>query len=267
VLDVVTARAATSFHAVSEQVATDMARELRSPRSRIRVIPRARRRDLLGERTDARRIKARSALGISSTRPLVLAVGRHEHQKGLDVLVAATPALRDLVPDVLVAIAGRDGRASPALRSRIAELGLEGTVLVLGERSDVPNLVVAADVLAVPSRVEGMPGAVLEAMALETPVVASDIPMVREATGDHAVALIAVDDAPALARALHRALADPDGARASATAARRRFDERFTPEAVVAGFADIYEQAAARQGGRRSRREAPLQSSRRGQVR
>ena len=100
--------------------------------------------------------------------------------------------------------------------------------------------------MAVASRVEGLPGAVLEAMALETPVVASDLPMVREAIGDHAAALVPVGDAAALAAALRDVLVDPSAVAASTAAARRRFDEQFTPDAVVAGLSRIYERAASR---------------------
>jgi glycosyltransferase involved in cell wall biosynthesis len=76
--------------------------------------------------------------------------------------------------------------------------------------------------------------------------------MVREAIGDHAAGLVPVGDAPALAGALHRVLTDPNAAQASARAARRRFDERFTPEVVAAALAHIYDRAVVRLGGRRS---------------
>ena len=86
-------------------------------------------------------------------------------------------------------------------------------IRLLGARTDVPDLITAADVVVIPSRVEGLPGAVLEAMALERPVIASDIPMVREAIGDDAYALVAVDDVAGFAAAIDRALDDPERAR------------------------------------------------------
>ena len=120
-------------------------------------------------------------------------------------------------------------------------------VTLLGPRTDVPDLVVAADVVAVPSRVEGMPGAVLEAMALERPVVASDIPMVREAIGDMALALVPVGDAAALAAALLRAVEMPQDT-ALTGAARDRFESRFSPAAVVSAMANFYGRALATSG-------------------
>ena len=213
-VDVLTARFARRFHAVSEQVAADMAVRLRIPRSRITVVPRARQREALGEPTAERRASVRRTLGVAEDQPLVLAVARQEFQKGLDVLIDAAATLRRAVPDVLVLIAGRAGRASESLKSQIDALGLDGVVRMLGVRTDVPDLIVAADVVAVPSRVEGLPGTVLEAMALECPVVASDIPMVVEAIGPYAHALVPVGDAVALSCALADCLGDGTAERA-----------------------------------------------------
>ena len=246
VVDVATARLAVRFHAVSEPVRQDMARRLHIDPDRIDVVPRARRRAVLGEPSAHRRHAVRSALGLSPGQPVVLAIARHEHQKGLDVLVSAAVRLRADLPDLAVLVAGRPGRDTAALEADIARRSAGDVVRLLGARTDVPDLIVAADVVAVPSRVEGLPGAVLEAMALETPVVASDLPMVREAIGDHAAALVQVDDAPALAAALRDVLLDPGPVAASTAAARRRFDERYSPDAVVAGMARIYERAASR---------------------
>jgi glycosyltransferase involved in cell wall biosynthesis len=244
-VDVATARLARRYHAVSEPVKQDMARRLRVDPDRIDVVPRARRRDVLGEPSVARRDTVRSALGIDQHQPVVLAIARHEHQKGLDVLVDAAVRLRAELADVAVLVAGRPGRDTAALEASIARHAAGRTVRLLGARTDVADLIVAADVVAVPSRVEGLPGAVLEAMALETPVVASDLPMVRAAIGDHAAAFVPVDDAAALAGALANVLQHPEGARRASAAARARFDARFSPDAVVADLAEVYRRATA----------------------
>jgi len=111
----------------------------------------------------------------------------------------------------------------------------------------------AADVVVIPSRVEGLPGAVLEAMALERPVIASDIPMVREAIGNDAYALVAVDDVAGFAAAIGRAIDDPERD-IVAGRARARFDSRFTPDVVVEGIERIY--VAALDAARWRRRSA-----------
>ena len=238
-VDVVTARLVARFHAVSETVADEMAGSLHVRRDRIEVIPRARRRDVLGEPSASRRSAARRALGLDDDRPMILAVGRHEHQKGLDVLVAAIPEIRAAVPDAVVLVAGHPGRVTAALHEAIDANDLRDVVTLLGTRNDVPDLLVAADAVAVPSRFEGMPGAVLEAMALARPVVATDLPTVREAIDGCAFELVPVDDAGALARALVRCLGDPAAAD-RALESRRRFDELFTPRPVAERMRDLY---------------------------
>jgi glycosyltransferase involved in cell wall biosynthesis len=243
VVDLATARLARRYHAVSEPVRVDMARRLHLDIGRIDVVPRARRRDVLGEPSANRRTLSRACLGLIGRQPVVLAIARHEHQKGLDVLVSAAARLRATVPDVVVLIAGRTGRDTADLKREIEQQAVGDCVRVLGARTDVPELIVAADVVAVPSRVEGLPGAVLEAMALDTPVVASDLSMVREAIGEHAAALVPVDDPGALADALGRVLGDPSAYQDSTAAARRRFDELFSSDAVVAGLVAIYERS------------------------
>lgn len=240
-IDVLTARAVVRFHAVSAPVADDMAAQMHVRRDRIIVVPRARRRDLLGEPSVERRASVRLGNDIPPDAPVVLAIARQEHQKGLDVLLASTASLVDRMPGVLVLIAGRPGRATADLERQANQLGLGSTVRFLGVRNDVADLIVAADLVAVPSRVEGLPGAVLEAMALERPVVASDLPMVREAIGDHAAALVPVGAAHALADALESAL-DADN-RALMAAARDRFDKLFAPHSVVARLERVYAEA------------------------
>ncbi len=239
-LDALTARWASHFQAVSVQVADDMSRILRIDRSRITVIPRARQRDVLGEPSVERRTRVRRRLGISNTRPVVLAVARHEYVKGVDVLVDSAAALNRALPDVLVLVAGRDGRDSSSLRRTCAEKSLDDVVWMLGTRSDVADLIVAADVVAVPSRSEGLPGVVLEAMALERPVVASNLPAVTEAIGVHACALVPVGDSDALAAALLDCLRRRHDTE-RVTAARARFDLHFAPVPIVQRLLAMYE--------------------------
>jgi glycosyltransferase involved in cell wall biosynthesis len=242
-IDLATARAAVRFHAVSQTVADDMAARMHVDRDRIVVVPRARRRDQLGEPTAGRRARARMVIGISPDDLVVLAIARQEHQKGLDVLVDAAALLRQRIPALRVLVAGRRGRASDDLEHQVGAARLGSIVEFLGARDDVADLIVAADVVAVPSRVEGMPGAVLEAMALERPVVASDIPMVREAIGDLAAALVPVGDAAGFAAALERTLMANNSELTAA--ARSRFDARFAPGPVVDRLAGFYRDAVA----------------------
>jgi glycosyltransferase involved in cell wall biosynthesis len=240
--DAATARLVRRFHAVSESVASAMASRLRVPRARIDVIPRGRDPEELGRRTAPRRDAARASLGLGPADAAVLAVGRQEHQKGFDVLFESAARARDECPGLRVLVAGRPGAATPALEALVHDRGLEPTVRFLGVRDDVGDLLCAADVFAFPSRWEGSPGSVIEALALEVPIVATDIDPVREVVGgSDAARLVAAGDPAALAAALLGVLGGAE--RPDTDAGRARFEERFTIGRVAEQMLRFYERS------------------------
>lgn len=232
-LDAATARLAVRMHAVSRRVADVMVHRLRYPRQRVDVVPRGRDPDVLGRRTEARRAQTRIRLAIPANVPLLLAVARQEHQKGLDVLVQAFRLVRRGLPAARLLVAGRDGSQTPQLRDMVRELSLNDAVTFLGARDDVPDLLCAADAFVLPSRREGLPGSVVEAMALEVPIVASDLPEVRELVNDASAVLVPPGSPEALAVQLERVLGDPREAGTRVQRAAVAFRDRFTVERVV----------------------------------
>jgi glycosyltransferase involved in cell wall biosynthesis len=182
-----------------------------------------------------------------SGEPLVLTVAHLRSQKGLDALVLAAAA----VPHARFAIAG-EGPERGRLERAIRDAGLGGRVLLLGSRQDVPRLLAACDLFVLPSRYEGLPLAVLEAMAAGRAVVATSVGGTSEAisNGEHGL-LVPPDDPAALAGAVARLLADPEGARRMAARARARLLEHFTAARMTAEVSAIYERLLARHGGGR----------------
>jgi glycosyltransferase involved in cell wall biosynthesis len=164
----------------------------------------------------------RAGLGVAASAFLVVAVARLSEQKGLDVLLRALPE----VEHVDLAVAG-DGPDRAALAELAASLGVDARVRFLGRRADVAALLAAADAFVLPSRREGQPLALLEAMAAGRPIVATAVPGVDELVEDGATALLVPPDDPAaLAGALCRLRDDPSLrlslGRAAAAAARVR---------------------------------------------
>jgi glycosyltransferase involved in cell wall biosynthesis len=153
------------------------------------------------------RAAARRGLGLPDA-PTVLCVGRLARQKGQDVLLDAWPSVRERVPRARLVLVG-DGPARATLARRAATM--EG-VLLAGARTDVPIWLAACDVVAAPSRWEGMPLAPLEAMACGRSVVASDIPGITEAVPPDAGQLVPPEDPQALADALVFRLESPEAA-------------------------------------------------------
>jgi len=193
----------------------------------------------LGNWSPERRRSARSTLGIGDEVPMVLAVAREEPQKGLDTLMHATKVLSRGLPGVQVFVAGRRGSASPGLDQLESELGIESVITRLGRREDIAELMVAADVLAFPSRWEGMGGVLIEALTLECPIVCSDLPVLRETVVEEQLAaFVPTDDAEALASALGVALGvrNPELLKAG----RRAAEERYSIDRVARSMADLY---------------------------
>ena len=243
--DAATARLVTRFHAVSTNTADMMAERLRVPRGKIDVIPRSRDPARLGKRSAERRRTARASLGVTDDVHLVLAVGRQFHVKGFDVLIDAFATVVKTFPNARLMVAGREGPATPDLVRLIGASGLDGSVTLAGFTPDVPELICAADVFAFPSRSEGSPGVLLEAMALQTPVVASDIPSVREMAGfaEPTMVLVSVASPEELAGSIVELLQDRKRATNLALAGRIRFLDRYTVDSSAEATVKFYRRA------------------------
>ncbi|MFJ7912063.1 glycosyltransferase family 4 protein [Kitasatospora sp. NPDC096204] len=189
------------------------------------------------------RAEARAELlGGGPDRPLVLAVGRLVQQKAFGLLLDATRELSTLDPEPLVLLAG-DGPEAGALRERAAAEKLP--VRLLGYRTDVPDLLAAADVVVVPSRWEARSLVVQEAMRAGVPVVATAVGGIPELVGD-AAELVPPGDPAALGRAVRALLADP-ARREHLVAAGRQQAETWPDEAAtVAQVLSTYDELVQR---------------------
>ncbi|WCO65860.1 glycosyltransferase [Iamia majanohamensis] len=236
-VDAVSARL-LARHAVanSEAARSSAVARLRYPRRRTSVVLRGRAAPAPVPPEVVRAV--RDELGVGTGAPLVVTVGRHEFQKDHLTLLAAVRRLRERHPDVVVAVAGREGTMTDRLR-RERDDGLRGTVRLLGHRDDVPALLAAADVFAFTSVLEGLPNAVVEAMAAGTPVVATDIPATREVVAD-AARLVPAGDPEALAAALEGVLGDPQEAARLAAAGRERHRLGLSQERSDDALAALY---------------------------
>lgn len=252
-IDVMTARVcATHFHAVSEGVKRSAVETMGLSPSRVTVVERGRDAEVLSRCTEERRRATRKSLKLDDSDDLVLALGRQEWQKAHDVLVRALPLVLRRRPRVIVAIAGRRGSNSEPLRRAIDESGVGDAVRVLGYRDDAADLLCAADVFVMPSRYEGTAGAALEAMALQVPVVASEVTGVEGVLGRDVAALVPPGDEAALAEAILEVLEGGPVVERRVAKARQQFTERFEAQRYVAEMTALYDEVAriARRGQR-----------------
>jgi glycosyltransferase involved in cell wall biosynthesis len=187
---------------------------------------------------------SRTALGLPPGDRVVGSVGHLSPVKGhADLLDAAALLVRRGVP-LRVLLVG-DGPLRPALAEKAQALGIEDRVVFTGVRDDVPAVLAAMDVFALPSRTEGMSNALLEAMAMGRPVVATAVDGNADLVRDGVTGrLVPSRDPEALAGALDAVLADPAAARSLGCAARRYVAESHSLPAMVSRYEQLYEELA-----------------------
>lgn len=203
------------------------------PASLLSVIPNGIRIGRFAQRT---RSEARALLGIADEALLVGSVGRLNWAKDQYVLVAAIAALAPRLPELRAVLIG-DGALRGELQQQIALLGMEQRMWLAGDRSNVPELLPAFDVFALPSRTEGYSIALLEAAASGLPMVVTDVGGNREIVHDGVTGLVA---GPDFAATLGGLLADPELRARLGAAARGWAREHATVETMVRCYDDLY---------------------------
>jgi glycosyltransferase involved in cell wall biosynthesis len=190
-------------------------------------------------------VDLRPELGIPADAPVVGTVCALRPQKALDVLVRAAEQLRAWVPEARVLIVG-EGEERGRIESLVAELGLAGTVHLLGRRDDVPDVLRTFDVAACSSNFEGTPLSVLEYMEAALPVVATRVGGVPDLIEDGVNGcLVEPRDAEGLAARLARLLGDPDLARAMGQRGQARRRSEFDISNTVREIERLYESLVA----------------------
>ena len=189
--------------------------------------------------------------------PLLAVVGRLSHEKGVDLFLRAVAALHARGRAVRAVLAG-DGPARAELEALRAELGLESAVHFLGPVAAVNALYRAVDLVVLPSRSEGLPNVLLEALRQDRPVVATAVGAVSEVLTDPAAGVVVPPGDPeALARGIEAALAagaTPQARQARAeTAARFSLDRRVDAHLALYGELLAAQAAQAAQAAGRAR--------------
>lgn len=191
----------------------------------------------------ARRSELRKRLGIRGDNPVLVFVGRVNPEKGIPELLTALEEVRSRIHDLHLIVVGRVERPIE-LEADLRDRGLTEAVHLAGLRpaGEIPGWLSAGDVFVLPSRREGMPNALLQAMACERPVVASRVGGIPEAVDEDRVGLLVEPGRPQeLVRALLRLLAQPDRWRAMGTEARNAVRRRFSWDRSGAQYRALYE--------------------------
>lgn len=214
----------TSLVAVSEQVRLDAIAEGIRPQ---RIVKIANGIDI--SRVDPADVfRVRAELGVSDGDVLLLSVGRLMYQKGHTILLKALPAVLAEFPKIQAVIAG-GGPLLAELRAEAGQLNISGQVKFLGMRDDIPTLLSSADIFLFPSRFEGMPNSVLEAMGYGLPVIATDVQGVSELirNGENGI-IVPVNDPSAISRAILYLLKNPEARLRLGRAAQETIKNEYT---------------------------------------
>lgn len=231
-------RLADGFIAVSSDVAESVRAAYRPPSGRLSVIPNGVDVERYTQAVDRNAVRA--SIGVAPEAPLAIVVAKLMTQKGHAVLLDALPGVLDRVAGLRVVLVG-EGELRDALEARVAGAGLQDSVTFAGNRGDIAQLLAASDLFVLPSLWEGLPMALLEAMASGLPVVATAVSGTREVIEDgRSGILVPPGDAPALGAAMIAVLERPETAAALGAAARSRVEDCYSARAQAQRHAELY---------------------------
>ncbi len=195
--------------------------------------------------SEAERGALKREIGIEGAGPVLINVGRLNYHKGQHWLVPMMRRVVESHPKAKLLLIG-DGQDKELLAKSIVDNGVQASVTMLGQRSDITRLLNIADMFVFPSLTEGFPLAVLEAMAAGLPIVAFSLPSFRGCVDDGASAvLVPLGDSEAFTGAVLDVLADRARMKTMGAAALA-VGHRFTQEATSGALTKIYESLVTR---------------------
>ncbi len=183
----------------------------------------------------------RASLGLNAEAPVVLWTGRLDPVKRVDDLIfAATQLVRQAIPLQLLIVG--EGPEQPRLQRLVGESGMTDHIHFAGRRSDVPRLLRTADLFVFPSRTEGLPNSLLEAMATGLPIVATNVPGNRDVLADGRTGLLVPPCRPyELAAAMLKLMQNRSLAYRLGAAASRAVDCQFQLRQTHLAYERLYE--------------------------
>jgi glycosyltransferase involved in cell wall biosynthesis len=249
-LDAACAALPTHTIAVSEAVKRDCVDRMRTSPDDITVIHTG--IDAPENIDPHRAAMQREQWGGAAAGPFILTIARLSYEKGVDTLIDAAAILRDRHPEIRFIVLG-EGPDRGKLKARMDAAGLTGVVTLAGFCDDVWPSLAATDIVCLPSKSEGMPNVLLEAMAVGKPIVATGVGGVPEAiTPAQNGLLVAPDDPRALAAGLARLLDDEALASRLGAAAKQTIEARFRARDAVSRYGEVYDRLSMQHKGRRA---------------
>lgn len=190
-------------------------------------------------------VSVRAEVGFAEDDLIVTFVGLISERKGIRTLSSAIPLVISSFPTAKFLIVGTDGGLKSHLENEIQNAGIQSSVKLLGQRSDVGRIVSESTVFVLPANADPLPVAVMEAMSLGKPVVATKSGGCSEMVEHGTTGMLVEPQAPAeLAEAIKTVLADPQLAKSMGENSRKRFERMFSREQYVEKFQSLFEKLA-----------------------
>lgn len=183
----------------------------------------------------------RRQLGLADSDHVMSVVATFKKQKGHCYLIEATSLIIQEMPDIHILFIG-DGELREELMTQTKSLGLERNIHFLGTRKDVPELLAASDYFILPSLWEGLSMALVEAMASQIPVIATDVSGTKQVIipGETGI-LVPPGNAQQLANAMRQIISDPEKAKEMAIAAKQRVEKYFSAQKQAKDHIALFE--------------------------
>ncbi len=240
VINAMTWRMADKIICVSNSVRNHLRTTHRIPPGRLAVIPNG--IDIEKLRVPISKTDARRKFRLPEQARVVASAGRLDYQKGYDLLIHTVLILIKRFPELVFCIAG-DGPDNENLAEQARGMGLQNIIRFLGQVNNVPELLQAADFYVQPSRWEGHPLALIEAMAVGLPVVATDVPGNRDAIiSEETGILVEVESPESLAAGLGYIISEEEKAAKLGAAAAAFANREYDAKTMAARYGKIYEE-------------------------
>ncbi|MEO8509639.1 MAG: glycosyltransferase [Chloroflexota bacterium] len=235
-------RGASGFIAVSEDAARAVRDQLHPPPEKLFTIPNGIDTDRYGASVDVTDVRRR--IGVPVEGPMLTVVAKLMEQKGHRILLEALPSVLERHPDLQIVFAG-EGPLRDEILALVEAIGIASHVHLVGNRPDVADLLAASDLFVLPSLWEGLPMALLEAMAARLPVVATSVSGSRDVIVDgESGRLVPPGDPARLVAAIIEILGDPARAQRLGTAARKRVEAEFSGRTQARRHAALFRRDA-----------------------
>jgi peptidoglycan/xylan/chitin deacetylase (PgdA/CDA1 family) len=222
---------------VSEEVRTSMLRDVGLPPTKLCTIENGIEFPDLNDLPSKK--EARETLGISENDLVLVVIGRFAAAKNHITFIQSLPLVREQFPNLKVLLVG-NGEKETEIRETIQSRHLENTVLLLGLRRDIPTILLASDIMVIPSIWEGLPIVMLEAMAYGTPVIATRVGGIPDALTDRISGLLTTPDQASLSAAMIEGLSNLPKMREMARTAREIASSRYNIKRTAARYTEVY---------------------------